>query len=168
MQSNGAHARTGGAAAAGAAAGDAVSAEQLAAELLDFWHFLMKGGAPALYRLLDELDLGMTQIKALHALNDCGCEIAVKDLAERLGMSLPTTSRTVDSLLRRGFFERREDEHDRRVKRVGVTPAGRAIVERIDGARLTSLADYTATLSPDQRDALFAALASLPHKDPTA
>jgi len=166
MQASGAHARTGGAAAAGAAADAAVSAEQLAAELLDFWHFLMKGGAPALYRLLDELDLGMTQIKALHALNECGCEIPVKDLAERLGMSLPTTSRTVDSLLRRGFFERREDEHDRRVKQVGVTPAGRAIVERIDGARLTSLADYTATLSPEQRDALFAALASLPHKDP--
>jgi DNA-binding MarR family transcriptional regulator len=143
-----------------------VSPKQLAAELLDFWHFLMKGGAPALYRLLDELDLNMTQIKSLHALADCGCEISVKDMGERMGMSLPTTSRTVDSLLKRGYLERREDEHDRRVKRVGITAAGRDAVERIDTVRLISLADYTATLSPEQRSALFAALASLPHKDP--
>jgi DNA-binding MarR family transcriptional regulator len=142
-----------------------VSAKRLAAELLDFWHFLMKGGAPALYRLLDELDLHMTQIKALHALADCGSEVPLGELAERLGMSLPTTSRTVESLLKRGFLERHEDEHDRRVKRVGITAAGRDAVERIDTVRLRSLADYTATLSPEQRSALFAALASLPHKD---
>src|SRR3954468_24102361 len=142
-----------------------VSPKQLAGELLGFWHFLMKGGAPALYRLLDELDLHMTQIKALHALADCGSEVALGELAERLGMSLPTTSRTVESLLKRGFLERREDEQDRRVKRVGITAAGHDAVERIDTVRLSSLANYTATLSPEQRSALFAALASLPHKD---
>jgi DNA-binding MarR family transcriptional regulator len=143
-----------------------VTPKQLAAELLAFWHFLMKGGAPALYQLLDELELNMTQIKTLHALADSGREVTVKELAERLGMSLPTTSRTVDSLLRRGFLERREDEHDRRVKQVGITPAGRDAVERIDTVRLVSLADYTATLSPEQRSALYDALSSLPHKDP--
>jgi DNA-binding MarR family transcriptional regulator len=142
-----------------------VSPKQLAGELLGFWHFLMKGGAPALYRLLDELDLNMTQIKTMHALAGCEREVPVKELGDRLGMSLPTTSRTVDSLLRRGFLERREDEHDRRVKQVVLTPAGRDAVERIDTVRLISLEDYTATLSPEQRSALFAALASLPHKD---
>ena len=41
-------------------------------------------------------------------------------------MSLPNASRTVDGLLQRGLVERREDEHDRRVKRVGAQREGRA------------------------------------------
>jgi DNA-binding MarR family transcriptional regulator len=141
-----------------------VSPKQLAAELLEFWHHLMRGSAPHAYRLLEELDLTITQMKAMHSLSDCGCEISVKDLADRLGLSLPGASRTVDALLRRGWAERREDEEDRRMKRVGITDAGRAVVERIDSARLAGLEQYTAGLSPEQRAALASALSDLPHR----
>jgi DNA-binding MarR family transcriptional regulator len=102
-------------------------------------------------------------MKALHALSDCEREVSVKDLADRLGLSLPGTSRTVDTLLRRGWLERREDEEDRRMKRVGITDAGRAVVERIDSARLAGLEQYTAALSPEQRATLASALSNLPH-----
>ena len=78
-------------------------------------------------------------------------------------MSLPGASRTVDALLRRGWLERREDEHDRRMKRVGITESGRAVVERIDNARLAGIEQYTASLTPEQRSRLAAALADLPH-----
>ena len=40
-------------------------------------------------------------------------------------------SRTVEGLLQRGLVERREDEHDRRMKRVRITKAGGAAVARI-------------------------------------
>jgi DNA-binding MarR family transcriptional regulator len=140
-----------------------VSPKQLAEELMALWHALMRGSASSVYELVAELDLSLTQMKTLHALADADVEVSVKDLADRLALSLPGTSRTVDALLRRGWLERREDEHDRRVKRVGITPAGRDIVERIDTARLVGIEKYTASLTPEQRSVLSSALSKLPH-----
>jgi DNA-binding MarR family transcriptional regulator len=139
------------------------SPEELAADLLGLWHFLIKGGAKALYALLDELDLGLSHIKTLHTLADLGEEVSVKELAEDMGMSLPGASRLADALHQRGYLDRREDERDRRTKRLRITPAGRAVVERIDTVRLQSLAGFSAGLSQEQRDALHAALVALPH-----
>jgi DNA-binding MarR family transcriptional regulator len=138
------------------------SAQQLAAELLELVHSLMKGGSKGLYALLDELDLALTHVKTLHTLADAGTELSIKELAEQMGLSLPGASRVADALHQRGYVDRREDEHDRRTKRLRITDAGRAVVDRIDTVRLTSLQDFTAALSQEQRDALHAAISSLP------
>jgi DNA-binding MarR family transcriptional regulator len=134
----------------------------LATELMDFWRVLMKGSTPGLYRLLAELDLSMTQLKLLHVLVECPAEISVKELAETLGMSLPNASRTVDNLLQRGLVERREDEHDRRVKRLRATPSAHELIDRVDTARLQGLEAWAAELSPVQRQTLLDALSILP------
>jgi DNA-binding MarR family transcriptional regulator len=141
-----------------------VSAAELAEELLALWHHLMRGQSKTMFALLDELDLSMSQIKALQVLSDCGCELSVKEVSEELALSLPGASRTVDALLKRGYLERREDEHDRRMKRIAVTQAGRDVARRIVGARLEGLEQFTASLSPEQRSRLMAALADLPHR----
>lgn len=141
-----------------------VSAHDLAAELLALWHHLMKGQSHRMFAILDELDLSMSHIKALQVLSDCGCELSVKEVSEELGLSLPGGSRTVDALLRRGYLERREDENDRRMKRIGVTPAGREVARRIVGARLEGLEQFTSSLTPEQRTRLMSALADLPHR----
>jgi DNA-binding MarR family transcriptional regulator len=140
------------------------SAKELAGELLALWHHLMRGQSRTMFALLDELDLSLSQVKALQILSDCGCELSVKEVSEELGLSLPGASRTVDALLRRGYLERREDEHDRRMKRIGITPGGRDVAHRIVGARLEGLEQFTASLSPEQRDRLMAALSDLPHR----
>ena len=140
------------------------SSHALAAELLALWHHLMKGQSKTMFALLDELDLSMSHIKALQVLADCGCELAVKEVSEQLGLSLPGASRTVDALLRRGYLERREDEQDRRMKRIGITPAGRDVARRIVGARLEGLEQFTDSLTPEQRTRLMDALAELPHR----
>jgi DNA-binding MarR family transcriptional regulator len=140
------------------------SSSELAAELLALWHHLMRGQSRTMFALLDELDLAVSHIKALQVLADCGCELSVKDLSEELGLSLPGASRTVDSLLRRGYLERREDEQDRRMKRIGITEAGREVARRIVGARLEGLEQFTDSLTPEQRTRLMAALADLPHR----
>jgi DNA-binding MarR family transcriptional regulator len=121
-----------------------------------------------MFAILGELELTLTQMKTLGMLNECVEEISVKDLSERLGLSLPATSRTVDGLLRRGFLSRTEDTEDRRIKRLRLTDAGRDVVERLASARLQGLETYAASLSDEQRAALMAALADLPHhtKDP--
>jgi DNA-binding MarR family transcriptional regulator len=142
-----------------------VSPKDLAAELLDLWSHLMRGSSQQMFAILGELDLTMTQMKTLGMLDDCIEEVSVKELSERLGLSLPATSRTVDGLLRRGLLSRHEDAVDRRIKRVRLTDEGRAVVRQIVTARLQGLEAYAATLSDDQRAALMAALAHLPHKD---
>jgi DNA-binding MarR family transcriptional regulator len=123
----------------------------------------MKGQSHRMFAILDELDLSMTHVKALQVLADCGCELSVKEVSGELGLSLPGGSRTVDALLRRGYLERREDEQDRRMKRIGITDAGRDVAHRIVGARLEGLEQFTSSIDPDQRTRLMAALADLPH-----
>jgi DNA-binding MarR family transcriptional regulator len=134
----------------------------LAAGLLDLWRVILKGSTRDLYRLLAELDLSMTQLKLLHVLVECEAEISVKELAETLSMSLPNASRTVDGLLQRGLVERREDEHDRRVKRVGANEKARVLIDRVDTVRLQGLEAWATDLSPVQRQTLLDALSILP------
>jgi DNA-binding MarR family transcriptional regulator len=140
------------------------TSEELAAELHALWLHLMKGQSKTMFALLDELDLSMSHVKALGVLADCGCELSVKEVSEELGLSLPGASRTIDSLLRRGYLERREDEADRRMKRIGITETGRDVSRRILEARLQGLEQFTASLTPEQRTRLMAALADLPHR----
>ena len=141
-----------------------MSSKQLASELLELWHHLMKGSSQHLYALIAELDISITQMKTLHALTDTDREVSVKELSDRLGLSLPGASRMVDTLLRRGWVERGEDPEDRRIKRIGITDAGRGIVDRIETARLVGLEQYAAALTPEQRTTLSTALSDLPHR----
>jgi DNA-binding MarR family transcriptional regulator len=141
-----------------------VSSKKLAAELLQLWHHLMRGSTEQLYALIAELDLSITQMKTLHVLAESGSELSVKEVSDRLGLSLPGASRIVDALLRRGWLERREDPHDRRMKRVGITADGRKVLDQIETARLAGLEDYAASLTPEQRNRLSSALSDLPHR----
>jgi DNA-binding MarR family transcriptional regulator len=129
----------------------------LAEQLLAFWQSCLSDSS-RLYALLEEHKLGMTDMKLLHALAYCPSPPTVKDLAERMGLSLPGASRAADALLRRGWVERREDEHDRRMKRLRITPAGEQVLHSIEEARLAGLEARIAGLPPKQLERLSAAL----------
>lgn len=138
------------------------SPELVARQLHDFWMFIVrKGSGTRMFAVLAELGIGFSQMKTLHMLNGCREELSVKELSEHLGVSLPGASRLTDGLLRRGWAERREDEHDRRIKRVRITEEGRAVVTRINDARLEGLEEFTTSMSDSQRDGLSRALAAL-------
>ncbi len=107
------------------------------------------------------LELGMTQIKLLHQLEDATRELTLKEAAELVHLSLPAASRTVDDLVRRGMVTRHEDEEDRRMKRVSLTDRGRAVIRELNAARLSGLEQFTHTLTDDERRALAGALAQL-------
>ena len=141
-----------------------MSSRKLAAELLELWHHLMRGSSEQMYALIAELDISITQMKTLHVLAEGGSEVSVKELSDRLGLSLPGASRIVDALMRRGWLERREDPDDRRMKRVRITDDGRKVLDRIEAARLAGLEDYAASLTPEQRTRLSSALSDLPHR----
>lgn len=136
------------------AAGD--SAAELAVQLLALWRRVTGSGDVAAYAIFEELDLTLTQVKAICALSRQ--EMTVKELAERLGLSLPGASRAVDALVERGLLHRREDDADRRMKRLGCTAAGHEALQRLDEARLAGLETFTATLPAAQRKRLSGAL----------
>ena len=134
---------------------DAPAAE-LAGQLLALWRSVLSSNSAGAYAVFEELDLTLTQVKALTALSSD--ELTVKQLAERLGLSLPGASRAVDALVDRDLIARREDSADRRMKRLRCTGAGRASLQRLDEARLAGLEQFTAKLPAAQAKRLSAAL----------
>jgi DNA-binding MarR family transcriptional regulator len=138
------------------------TAVDLTQQLLGLWLHLMRGTGRGLFALVDDLELSITQVKTLNVLDHCTEEITVKELSEELHLSLPAASRLAEALLRRGFVERREDEHDRRMKRIRITDGGRRIVAQFHAARLEGLEQFISTLSEEQRRRLSDALSDLP------
>lgn len=132
------------------------STAELAECLLTIWRRVIVEGGVDTYSIFEELDVTLTQVKALTAL--AADELTVKELAERLGLSLPGASRAVDALVCRELLHRREDADDRRMKRLGCTDAGRAALIRLDEAKLRGLEAFASTLPAAQRKRLLAAL----------
>jgi DNA-binding MarR family transcriptional regulator len=131
-------------------------ATQLAEELLALWMRVINARGVETYAIFEELDLTLTQVKAMCALS--GEELTVKELAELLGLSLPGASRAVDGLVERGLLQRREDTADRRMKRLSISAAGRHALARLDEARLAGIEQFTATLPRAQIKRLSGAL----------
>src|SRR5215204_2219013 len=70
-------------------------------------------------RVIEDSGLSMTQCKALLELGGLGEEAEprqVSELANRFGVSVPSMSRAVDSLVRSKLATRLEDPDDRRVR----------------------------------------------------
>jgi DNA-binding MarR family transcriptional regulator len=137
-------------------AATSASAGELAAQLLALWRQVISAGNVDTYAIFEELDLSLTQVKAMCALSLE--EMTVKELAERLGLSLPGASRAVDALVERGLLHRREHDVDRRMKRLRCTDLGRSTLDRLDEARFAGLEKFTANLSAAQRKRLSGAL----------
>lgn len=130
--------------------------------------YLNKNCNSDLFEAVGALELTLTQIKLLHHLEQTERELTLKEVAELVLISLPAMSRTVDDLVRRGFVERHEDVEDRRMKRVQLTEDGRAVIRRLNGARLTGLENFAQTLTDAERGALSAALSKLLERDDMA
>jgi DNA-binding MarR family transcriptional regulator len=136
----------------------AVTTDALAERLLLVWKELTSLAGGEVVDVLDELELSLAQLKILEVVSAAGERPSVKALSEQIGCSLANSSRAADALVRRGLVERREDEHDRRVKRLGLTAEGAAALERIDAVRLAALERFAARLEPDQHARLLGAL----------
>lgn len=136
-----------------------VSADHLADELAAFIFAVAKPGQDEALRLASELDLSMSQLRSLFVLDGGGDELAVHELAERLGLSMAATGRAVEHLVRSGLVTRREDERDRRVKRIAITDVGRTALREFADAKRERLRRFAAELSEEERAALSRAMA---------
>jgi DNA-binding MarR family transcriptional regulator len=142
--------------------------DDLAADLYALVVFLHKNCNADLFEAMGVLDLTITQIKLLHQLEGATRELTLKEAAGLVPVSLPAASRTVDDLVRRGMIERHEDVEDRRMKRIRLTDVGRAVIAKLNAARLSGLEQFTETLNDDERRLLAGALAKLLQRDDVA
>ena len=119
---------------------------------------------------IDERGLSLTQAKALLELGaDPDPEpVSVNTLAGALGLSLPSASRAVDALVRKGLVLRSEDPEDRRVRRLSLTSDGRRLVEEVFEARLDGLESFVGGLEPGERRPLEDALRRICERQPLA
>lgn len=102
---------------------------------------------------------GMTpsRLAALAVLQSDG-PMRVGALAERAGISAPTTSRLVDCLEERGLILRTCDPDDHRAIRVSLSPEGEAALHDVRELGAGLLAGRIAELDPQTRAVLAAAL----------
>ena len=136
-----------------------VTPAQLADETMRFFATVLHGPG-AWLQLIADLDLSLTQLKALYRLGDADHR-SVSELAGDLRLSIPSASRAVDGLVQRGLVERRECSDDRRTRRVRLTPAGRDTLRHVHEVRHHDLEAALAALSPAERDALHVGLAPI-------
>jgi DNA-binding MarR family transcriptional regulator len=139
---------------------DAAAAHRIAQQMMSLWHYCLSDTSQ-LYGLLEDLDLGLTDMKLLHHLAASPAPLTVKELAERMGLSLPGASRAADALVKRDWLTREEDAHDRRMKRLTITDAGRDVVRRVDEARLSGLEHVIADVPTADLDRLSEAIAPI-------
>ena len=83
------------------------------------------------------------------------------ELARHKAVSLPTISKSVNMLVRRGWVERGIDTHDRRQTLVRLTPAGRRALADIQERAEQHVAARLAPLSTEERRQLMSLLGRL-------
>ena len=134
------------------------AADELVRSVAGFAKFILQSGGRDFYRAVGELDLSISQIRILHLLTGPVEETSLKSLADEIGLSLPAVSRSVDSLVHRGLVTRTENAEDRRHKAVRATPEAHELTGRLVEMRIAGIADFVATLDPEQREKLRTAL----------
>lgn len=133
-------------------------AELLVAQLLALGTQVAQAGESRVMDVAVELDLSLTQVRALVGLWRAEQALSLGELAREVGLSDAAAVRMVDGLLRAGLVGRREDDHDRRVKRITLTEAGRAAVSELVAAKRDGLERLTRALTADELAGLTAAL----------
>jgi DNA-binding MarR family transcriptional regulator len=141
---------------------------QLSSQLYGLLKYLLHGHGGDYVRAVGELELSLTQLRALHVLAYEVEQASLKDLADRLGLSLPAVSRSIDGLVQRGLVTRAEDEEDRRMKQVSATASAPELLDRLTELRLAGIEAFVATLAPRERARLAAALAPLAEREEIA
>jgi DNA-binding MarR family transcriptional regulator len=122
-------------------------------------------------RVIEESGLSITQCKALLELGGLGRTAEtwqVGDLAEALGVSVPSMSRAVDALVKEGLATRVEDPDDRRARQLAITAKGKQLVETLVLVRQAGMQSFVATLSAAQRRKLETAIDSLMDREDIA
>jgi|1186.fasta_scaffold380353_2 DNA-binding MarR family transcriptional regulator len=101
--------------------------------------------------------LSLPQFRALVLINHEPA-VSLSGVADHLGASLPTASRIVAGLVRKGLISRQGCEQDRRQCELSLTARGRAVLETAWQGTQQRLADELAHLTGEDRAQLCSAM----------
>lgn len=104
-------------------------------------------------------ELTFSQLRALCVLETVDQELALTELAPRLGLSPAATGRALDALADRGLVDRRPDAEDRRIKRLALTELGHETARSVMSSRREAMLRFAQSLDDDEREQLSLALA---------
>jgi DNA-binding MarR family transcriptional regulator len=135
--------------------------DPLAAALIGAIFPIIKDSQTGVVSAMAGVDITFSQFRMLFVLDSAGADLAVNELAERISLSLPAAGRAADGMVKAGLVSRREDDLDRRVKRIGLTAAGSDALEQIGRSRRQSAERFVKKLNHDERAALTDAVATL-------
>lgn len=105
-------------------------------------------------------DLSVPQFRALNFLYRCP-GASLSDVADHVGITLPSMSKLVEKLVARGLVTRQDDPGDRRRVTLALTEPGRAELQAAREATQARLAQRLAALSPEQRAVVVEAMRAL-------
>ena len=105
-------------------------------------------------------EVTLTQYRSLVVLASRGPQ-TVAALAEAVAVTAPTASRLCDRLVKKGLVRRRTDRNDRRQVRIGLTEAGRQIIDTVSTRRRSEITDLLASMPPKTQRSVATALAQL-------
>jgi len=88
-------------------------------------------------KVSDFADCSLAHMHTLHYIKDRGTA-TMKDLADSLHITPPSTTSLVNSLVNKGFVERATDKLDRRTIRLKITGAGLELLKR-GSKRITNI-----------------------------
>ncbi len=113
-------------------------------------------------RYSKEKGLSMSQIGALFHINRGAS--GVSGLGDHLGVTNAAASQMLDRLFHLQLINRSEDPHDRRAKQIVLTDEGRQVLKESIQARQSWMDSLAATLSPEEKEQVTAALRILIEK----
>ncbi len=133
--------------------------EECAREVLDVVPSIMQAIRAEL-RAHRSVDISVPQMRALGFINH-STAVSLSELADHIGLTLPSMSRMIDGLVERGLVSRTEDPEDRRRVVLCLTGAGRETVETAQAATRAAMAERLAVLNSDQETAVIEAMDAL-------
>ena len=136
------------------------SSEEFNLILLEWIKVFMRRTGQDFKNFMDDSGLSFSQVNTLMRLHFTG-EADVTSIASQLGVSNAAASQLVDRLVQMGLIERKEHSLDRRIKRLGLTPAGHEMAERLVNLRRRWMEKFTSSLTPQQRDNISMALQTM-------
>ena len=108
--------------------------EMLARSISQFRRAIVREFVFNILRTFVDFDFSLPQLATLLLLDEEGV-LTIKQVTEILGRSVSATSRLLDQLVERGMVSRREDERDRRSKRIAITEKGRMLIATLEQRR---------------------------------
>jgi DNA-binding MarR family transcriptional regulator len=102
-------------------------------------------------------DLRLSQIRAIAAFRDKNC-LSMKELANNIGVNLPTMTMMIDRLIKDGMAERERDASDRRKVIVCLTSQGKKIKAKFLAQRRKTAQSIFSSLNNQDKKELLACL----------